>query len=241
MRIALTTVIGIFLLMGTICGAESKFPFDLRYYGSFKKMLHTKNVEGVVGLKQALSGDHVYAVGALKNAAGEITLHDSETWLSYGRESIEASTHHVPKDEQAMLLVTAIVNTWRDIVIPADMAEHELHLFILSQAEKYGLSTNDPFPFLIEGPVKDMTWHVIAGIQPESEGHGDHAFIRRLIENKQLANALLVGFYSGEIRGAFTHPGESWHTHVIFTEERKAGHVESFSVGKGATLRIPVK
>jgi hypothetical protein len=32
-----------------------------------------------------------------------------------------------------------------------------------------------------------------------------------------------------------------WHTHVIFTEEKKAGHIESFSVVKGATLKIPVK
>lgn len=51
-----------------------------------------------------------------------------------------------------------------------------------------------------------------------------------------LTSTHILGFYSADIQGVFTHPGESWHTHVIIKNENKAGHVEKFGVGKGISI-----
>ena len=51
---------------------------------------------------------------------------------------------------------------------------------------------------------------------------------------------LVVGFYSAALQGVFTHPGESWHLHVVFENEGKAGHADDISVGQGAVLKLPV-
>jgi acetolactate decarboxylase len=198
------------LLMPGIGRAETEetLPFGLRHHGNFKRMMHTENVAGSVDLATAISGEHVYGVGALANAAGEITVYDGKAYLSYGKNGINTVTHEVPENEQAMLLVSARVEEWREIMVPADMPDHELYLFVLDQAERDGPSTDAPFPFLIEGLVRDLTWHVIDGPAPESERHGVHAFIKRLIEKNREASVSLIGFFSAAIQGTFTHPGE---------------------------------
>jgi hypothetical protein len=198
----------------------------------------------VVGLKEAISGEHVYAVGALGDARGEIAVLDGKAYLSYGREGIHTVVHDVPDGEQAMLLVTARVDAWREVAVPADMPDHQLYLFILDQAERSGISTDAPFPFLIEGTMKDILWHVIDGPATEAENES----IRRLTDRNADASATLIGFFSASLQGVFTHPGESWHTHVVFGHKgmaghagHRAGHVESFSVGTGAVLKLPVR
>lgn len=236
----------LFILLAAICMAvpaqaeEKGAPFNLKHYGNFKKMMHTKNVEGVVDLKTALDGKHTYAVGAIKNAEGEITVYDNKAWLNYGKDGLDKATHEVPAGERAMLLVTASVDKWVEIVIPHDMPENELHIFILNHAEKNGLSADTPFPFLIEGGMKKLVWHVINGPRPDSEGHGSHAFINKLERESEQVNAILIGFYSGNIQGVFTHPRESWHTHVIMRNKKEAGHAEEFGVRKGAVLKLPL-
>ena len=58
-------------------------PFNLRYYGNFKEVVHKKGVRGVVDLKTVSAAPHAYAVGAIKGGKGEITVIDSEVWLAY--------------------------------------------------------------------------------------------------------------------------------------------------------------
>ncbi|MEK6673908.1 MAG: acetolactate decarboxylase [Nitrospirota bacterium] len=225
---------------------ETTLPFSLKHYGSFKKMMHMKKVDGVVDLKTALNGKQIYGVGAIKNAEGEITVHDGKAWLSYGKDGMDKVTHEIPEGEQAMLLVTAQVEKWQDLFIPKDMAESELHVFMLEQAKKSGIDTEKPFPFLIEGQLKNLTWHVIDGTTTGTGGghnqaHGEHSFIRKLIEHNEKTSSIIIGFYSADIHGVFTHPGESWHVHVIFKDEKKAGHVENYGVLKNSTLKLPVR
>ncbi len=241
MRVIAIAVLAIILLVAGICAAEETLPFEIRHYGNFKRMMHTGNVEAVVGLEQALSGGHIYAVGAIWDAGGEITVYDGNVYLSYGRDGIDTVVRDVPEGEQAMLLITAGVEEWREIAVPTDMPDHELYLFMLSQAEKNGLSKDAPFPFLIEGLIRDIQWHVMDGVAPESERHGEHSFIRKLIDRQKDIPANLVGFYSAGSQGVFTHPGESYHTHVVFDSKGMAGHVESFSVAGGAVLKLPIR
>lgn len=236
----------VFVLLISVLISASAFkqarsePFNIRYYGNFKEMVHNKNIDGVVDLKTAVSAPHTYAVGAIKKGEGEITVKNSEVWLSYGKDGLNRTARTIPNDEQALLLVTAQVENWQESVVPQNMSEPELNKFIVEQAEKYGLDTNVPFPFLLEGRFQNLLWHVINGSNPEFRGHGGPPLFNKLTEQREQSPATIIGFYSAGIQGVFTHPGESWHLHVLFSDEKKAGHVDKITVQKDTILKLPV-
>lgn len=219
--------------------AEGQSPsFNVRTYGNFRKIIETKGPEGVVGLEQALSGGHSYAVGELKNAEGEVTVYNGEVWLNYGGGGINFAVNEIPKGEQAMELITARVDKWQEIVIPKNMTENELYYYVLDQARKLGLDVKAPVPCAVEGNVTDPVWHVLNGAEIEGTGNKRKLFFTRLVGYRQNASVILLGFCS-ETQDGYTFPGELWHVHVLFKDEKTAGHIDAFSVLKGAKLRLP--
>lgn len=214
-------------------------PFNLQYYGNYKEMLHTQKLEGVVDLKTVLSAPHTYAVGALDQGKGEITVIDGKIWLTSVRNNSAESSHTIRKREKAVLLVSAQVRNWQEVSIPYEMPEPEWHRFVLEQAKLHGLDTEAPFPFLLKGSFKDLKWHVINGRNPKFQGHGGPHFLNKLSEHRLLASGTIVGFFSAAIQGVFTHPGESWHMHVVLANKNGAGHVDGVTLEKGIILKIP--
>jgi hypothetical protein len=232
------SLIALSLIAGS-ASAEERLPFNVRTYGSFKKIIASKTPDGVVDLKDALAGIHVYAVGELEEAEGEITDYDGQVWLNYGSDGIDTSTHKIPDGAQAMELITARVAKWRDIIIPKTMPDSELSAYVIDQARKYGINVKLPFPFLVDGTVKDVVWHVLSGADVEQGGKHTRLSFTKLVEYKDEAPAILVAFCS-EFRGGFIRPGEPWHMHIIFKNEKTAGHIDAFTVEKGAKLMLPV-
>jgi hypothetical protein len=238
-RIVLSLIALSLIGVSVPASAEEHRPFSVRTYGSFKKIIVSKTPDGVVDLDDALAGTHVYAVGEIEDAEGEVTDYDGQVWLNYGNNGIDTSTHKIPEGAQAMELITAQVEKWREIVVPKDMPDSELYFFVLEQAKKYGINLKQPFPFLVDGTVKDVVWHVLSGAEVEQSGKQKKLSFTKLVEYKDQAPVILVAFCS-ELRGGFIRPGESWHMHVIFKNEKTTGHIDAFTVEKGARLMLPL-
>jgi len=121
------------------------------------------------------------------------------------------------------------------------MTQPELHAFILATAEKSGLDTSKPWPFLIRGDILDYRWHVIAEPHPDFGGHGSQAPMARQFETAGTRmTADVVGFHSGEaLEGIISHPGERFHEHLIDPARTLTGHLDAYGVAAGATLLLP--
>ncbi len=240
-RIALPLVF-LFCCAPAFAGAKDAAPsFKMKWYGSLKKIIQEKDLGGVVQLENALSGRHVYAVGMIEGAVGEVTVVDGEAALNYGKYGIGKAVSEIRKGEEAALLITANVGRWRSIPIPDNMSEEELHAFVVEEARKSGINTKEPFPFLIEGTIKKLVWSVLDGTDAELTKQTHQLFFRKLVGYRAGAHAVLIGFYPAGLQGELAWPGESWHVHVLFTNEKTTGHVNAFSVQKGATLQLPCK
>jgi len=227
------------MLLGAVATpslAQDVTPFGLVHYGHFQKMMHMKNTEGVVGVADATSAPHLYGVGAPAHGTGEITLVDGVLWLDYGVDRLGNAVHTPADGEQAVLLVTAEVADWRDVEVPIDMTEEEMRVFILAEASASGIDTDAPFPFLLEGHYFDLDWHVLNGLRASDSNHELFAKQR---EHQAENSGQIVGFYSATNQGVFTHPGESWHLHLVIENESKAGHVDAISVRGGTILKLP--
>lgn len=114
-----------------------------------------------------------------------------------------------------------------------------LHKYILQQAKAQGLDTEAPFPFMLEGNYFDLDWHVLNGPSARGGGHNTGGFLNKINEHRAQTGGRVIGFYSARSQGVFTHPGESWHLHIVFEKEGKAGHIDAISVRKGSLLKLP--
>ncbi len=215
-------------------------PFSLSHFGHFKKMMHSKNVDGVVNLKKALDLPHIYAVGATAGGTGEITVIDNKIWLDYGADGLGNAKLEAPPDEMAVLLVRAQVDEWLEVKVPQDMNSSAMHAFIIDQAQSHNINTSKPFPFLLEGNFYDLDWHVVNGLKSSESGHKKGGIFKKEREHRNKTKGTVIGFYSAASQGVYTHPGESWHLHVVFEKEEKAGHIDAISVRQGTLLQLPI-
>ncbi len=198
-----------------------------------------KNTDGVVGLKMAIPEKNSYAVGAIQDGSGEITVLNGKVYLDYGNDGIGNSIHTIPPHEKAVLLATSSVDKWQSAKIKKPLAKEDLFKAILSKAKEMGLDTSKPFPFLLEGRFKNLQIHVINGKNPKFAGHGSKEKMFKMAkETKSHQAATIVGFYSADDQGTYTHPGESWHLHTIIDDI--GAHVDEIHSGMGVTLKLPV-
>jgi|GEM_PF-620533 len=215
-------------------------PFGVTVYGNFKRMMDAGDYTPKVKLGNALSGNGVYAVGALSGLRGEITVIDGKPYISLGSAGSQRLMPDAGLNEEATLLVTAKTSEWKKISIPKDMSQAEFEAFVIDSAKKEGLDMSKPFPFVLNGDISNYKLHVVAGPKPKGSGHGHGSAKVQYNASGNLIKGRLVGFYSGaELSGVISHPGELFHVHIVDTEETISAHMDSYGIRKQSVLLIP--
>lgn len=228
-------------LVGSCATTPSRTPVALARHGSLAAMLHEKRTEGVVSLLEVAPGPHAYAVGALAGLAGEVTIVDDDVWLSRAQPDTTVEWTRTRRSEaRACLLVSARVEAWSEHALPADLDLAGLERELPRIARDAGLDVDEPFPFLIEGELARVAFHVIDGARLVDTGdlHADHLRASRRYE-REGARATLVGFRSTRDQGVFTHRDATVHVHATFDDTLQSGHVDELALGATARLFLP--
>ena len=237
---ALVDSILVVMLLAPLCTNASAADISVKNYGHFKKMVHMNKTAGVVDLASAVTSEHSYAIGAIQQGRGEITIVDGDVWLDYGTDGIGNALNTIPAGEQEVLLVAAQVNRWQRSTISKPLLKHDLFKPILTHASKAGVDVKKPFPFLQEGNFRQLRIHVINGTNPKFDGHGgEQKFYKQDVQQRNNQSATVVGFYSAGTQGVYTHPGTSWHMHAEIKDENIGAHVDDIATNEGVTLKLP--
>lgn len=232
------------LLVSLLCGCSSgatrpsNVPaHSVEAWGSLREMVHEGRTESRVAIASVVAKPHVYALGALEGMRGEITILDGTAWLAVGT-SDEGRAHNTVTDEGAALLVASSVVAWKKLVIDTDIAFAELDQRIETMAASAGIDVEKPFPFLLEGTLLDVHWHVLRGPPTPGSSPHDHAKNAVVGEMAELLGTA-VGFFSKHHQGVFTHMGQRTHAHIIDARRAIAGHADRLSVRAGSTVAFP--
>jgi acetolactate decarboxylase len=216
-------------------------------YGSLYEVMHEGVTGNVVSLDRWKGVRDLYAVGALEGLRGEVTVVGGVAVASYPEgQGVRTARGLEVAREEACLLVAARVPAWRRDAIDRPIGSlDDLTALLAERADKHGLDPDEPFPFLLVGPVQRLDLHVIDGARlPEgASGHEAHlaASVRKTYE---AGETTLVGFYSKKHETVFTHQGERLHVHALVPGDLKpevTGHVDGLKLGKGALLSLPLK
>jgi alpha-acetolactate decarboxylase len=214
----------------------------VRFYGSLGAIFHDGRIGSEVQLESLLPNPRLYAVGTLADVAGEVTIVGGTAYLSYRDGESSARIEEVDSStEDAAILVAAWVDGWASVMTTEAIRFEELDDAIIRFAKSVGFADNARFPFLVEGELEDLHFHVIDGsrLAAGRSSHRDHlaASIR---SSRDRAPATLVGFFSARDVGVITQMDSSTHIHCVVCQDLASGHVDRVTIPAGTTIRFLV-
>lgn len=219
--------------------AIAQHGYAVEHFGQLRSIMQEANISAQVDLQKFSGNDSFYALGAFENLKGEILIFGGE---SYSTRSIDDQVEFVNAfEERATLLVASHVDSWQEFIISeTNLNYQDLEKIVEGKAVEYGIDTNQPFPFLLEGVFGEMDWHVIDW--PEGDKHHTHEKHKTAGPHGTLvdSNVRILGFWSDSHHGIFTHHATNMHLHFVTQDAELAGHVDSLNNGNELILYLPL-
>jgi acetolactate decarboxylase len=196
------------------------------------------NFAATISLKELANTPHLYALGALEHLAGEIQIFDGEPMIT--KRSEEMMSIDRSYNTSAALLVYASVAEWEEITVPPMVkSQGQFEIFLQQQADKAGIDTTKPFPFLLVGGVAKLNWHVVNGKELSTVSTKQSHMKTGLNGVITHAYVDILGFYDNSNAGNFVHKGSKTHMHFRAQHADVAAHVDSMFLGQDLTLKLP--
>lgn len=196
------------------------------------------DIDRTMSLDSLANMDNLYALGAIEDLKGEIQIFDSEASNSSVEDGVLVISDSFNKG--VALLVYTQVQDWESFTLSSSVkSKSELETEIATLAKEYGIDSEKPFPFLIEGTPASLTWHVIDWKNGDAvHTHKKHqeSGLNAVIENKAVE---ILGFYSTKHKAVFTHHTTFMHMHFRTKDSSIAGHLDDLVLGEEMVLKLP--
>ena len=209
---------------------------EVQYLGRIDAVM-SGDLSASYSLDSLRGGTYWYALGAIEELSGEIQIYDGQDFSSVVEgDSVIIDTNN---SRDAAFVVYAKVKSWKDISIPLSVTNTEALIGFFEYNEESELNIDEPFMFMIEGNAEQLDWHVLRGSVTDSLGntqsHKHNALTGSLVDQ----DVIILGVYSQDHEGVFTHQGIPIHMHFRTQDGTLAGHVDDLELGPEMKLKIP--
>ncbi len=206
--------------------------------GTMMKVMRQGELFGIIDLDTISNKEHLYGVGPVEYLKGELMIIDGKSY-----KSIVTADGSIRVEEtfkaKAPFFVYASIDNWREILLPDSVQTIPQLESFLDQSTKNHFR---PFAFRLTAKIEKGELHIVnlpAGTAVHSQ---EDAHQNQLSYKLKKQSADLVGFFSTLHQGIFTHHDSFVHIHLITTDRKKMGHLESMMIKKGtAKLYIPAE
>lgn len=237
MKVAFVCLLPLLLAACTAVRAEPETGANsLRCWGSMREALRDGRTEARIDAG-TLAQPGVFAIGAAAGLDGEITIADGQVFVSRVRNG-ELETANAGA---AAVLIAAEVPEWTELAVTAEVDPSQFDEYLAARAAEVGLDAARPFPFVIDGGLRDLQVHVIAGECPiRARMLGVTMTCPPYERRFATTRGRLVGIHARDAAGRLTHHDTATHTHVILDHGAPfTGHVETVGLAAGSVLRLP--
>jgi acetolactate decarboxylase len=212
--------------------------FEVEYAGALMNFMHKGDVSAKVALSEYAEVEHLYALGAVENLKGEIQIFDGHPVNSFVEDGVMKFDNSYGR--KAALFVGVVVEDWRTFQVPNEITtKEEFEGFVAKTASENGIDVRQPFPFLMEGVVKEVSWHVINWKDGDMEHSHEKHIASGLNGTMEDVAVEMLGFYSDSHHAVFTHHTTNMHIHMRMANGTIAGHVDDLKLGKNMTVKLP--
>jgi acetolactate decarboxylase len=213
------------IVLMTICLLQQSNSYEVKYTGAMRRIMQQGDLSATVALDTLQrESENLYGLGAATGLKGEIIILEGKSYRS------KITKNHVVTEQAdgitAALLVYANVDRWtkRKIGTPVN-TEKKLEEEIEKMAVENSIDMSRAFPFLIKSRKGIINYHIIdwkEGVNHSASTHSQYAKFDTLTNQ----NVTLLGFFSKNHKGVFTHHTSSVHIHVISDDKSIVGHVD---------------
>jgi acetolactate decarboxylase len=209
---------------------------DVVIVGAMKNVMRNGELGSRINLDTISNKKGLYGLGPESFLTGELLINDGRSYVS---RVVSDSTMTVVRDFEASapFFVYANVSKWKEITLPSNIKSiQDLEKIINEKTKLY----KRPFAFKLIGMVSKAIIHV-QNLPPDTKVSSPEEAHQGQINyevNKQ--NVEIVGFFSTEHQGVFTHHDSYLHMHLLTKDERKMGHLDDLEI-ESMTLYLPQK
>lgn len=229
--------ISLFSLLLAIGTAQAQ---DVKSVSAMRKVMMGEDLSSHL-LWDTIAHKNLYGISPLGRIEGEITIIDGKI---YTATVVKGNTITIRENWQskAPFGVYAHVEAWQKVDFQATVNdEAALQTQIEKIAKARGLDISKAFPFRLVGDFEAVDFHIIS--KPLTETEHDHDLHDKAKKHFSLKNVSgeILGFYSQNHIGVFTHRGSFVHTHFIDDSRKNMGHLEGLTITKPMVLYLPAK
>jgi acetolactate decarboxylase len=213
-------------------------PGEVCWLGEQRRVVRDGDLRGRVALPAMSERPHLYAVGPLEGLKGEVTVWDGTASLARWESGKIVTTGEFKG--KACFLVYSQVPGWTECKLSSGLKKPEdLEASIFVVARKAGVRADRPFPFLLRGRAQRVKLHIVNKTDNAPHNPEEHAKVKVPVA-LEACELDVIGFYSSEHAGVFTHHDSYVHMHALTVDRRISGHVEELIPGDGMRLYLPL-
>ncbi|WP_088125135.1 acetolactate decarboxylase [Roseivirga misakiensis] len=201
-----------------------------------RNVMWNGELNGNINLDTISNKTGLFGLGPVSYLQGELLINNGKSYVSTVTSDstmIVESTFNT----SAPFLVYTNVNEWDEIALPNGIKSIQaLETFIDKNTADY----KRPFAFKVSGRVSSAKIHIQnlpEGTKVSSPAEAHQGQTNYHIENKEVE---IIGFFSTDHKGVFTHHDTFLHMHLITKEEDKMGHLDELEIGE-MKLYLPKK
>lgn len=209
---------------------------DIKVVGAMKNVMWQGQLGSSINLDTISNKNGLYGLGPESYLTGELLINNGISYLSKATSDTTMAVEKTFKTS-APFLVYGNVTEWNTIKLPSDIKKiKDLEIFI----NEHTTQSKRPFAFKLTGEVTKASIHIQnlpVGTKVSSPQEAHQGQTNYQLENERVE---IVGFFSTEHKGIFTHHDSFLHMHLITEDETKMGHLDALEIGD-MKLYIPIK
>ncbi len=214
------------LLFGCQSNETSIEDNSVKVAGAMKNVMWKGELSGVIELDTIANRKGLFGIGPLAYLKGEILLLNGRAYVSRVQDD-GTPTVNIEENVTAPFFVYANQNDWKEITLPESVVGIPAIEDFVTQQTK---DVTEPFVFKIHGTALKAKYHIqnladgSVVTNPDEAHAGQQSF---KIFNKKV---VIIGFYSKNHQGIFTHHDSNMHLHVITSDWKHMGHLDELTL-----------
>ena len=209
---------------------------DINIVGAMKNVMWKGELSGSINLDTISNKKGLYGLGPESYLTGELLINDGQSYVS---KVTSDSTMMVEKrfDVSGPFLVYTNVTEWNEIELASSIKSIK---DIEKLVDEKTTDLKRPFVFKLTGRILKAIIHIQnlpKGTKVSSPKEAHEGQTNYDLKDEEVT---IIGFFSTEHKGIFTHHDSNIHLHLITNDERKMGHFDEVEI-ENMKLYLPKK